>query len=518
MTTTSSKSDRPRVLMVVLNAFRHDTRVEKQAKALLDSGCAVDVLALRLAELPAVEHRDGMRIIRVDPRRGVLRALVIVLLRGHRWPRAVLSVWMRRPEVVPGAAGETPGAWSGRGIVAWIRPLLLLIGGLLILARRATVRTGRWIVAWMPWVAVLLGRSRRLARRTVRTFRRRVQKLLGRSRRLARRTVRTFWRRVQKWLPQGIRSVAQDDLMIGLAKTLDPDLLIAHDANALLVAIWMRRFAGVPFVYDSHEIFLERNISGHAEGLERLIWKGIERTGVREAEACYSVSDAVCERLQSRYGRPFRLLPNSQAFEGVPAPTGCLRDAIGTDGKGVALYTGRISRGRGLQLMLEAAAMSPDIHWVVMGPGREGPYADELEDEAARRGLGNFHVLPPVPSASVGLWLADADVAVVPSDSSSASYALGLGNKSFHALAAGLPQVMSDQPGKRAFAEETGAALLFNVGDAADLSRQVERIIGDADLRRTLIEAAVAAARRHDWNRHARDYAASMLEIATVAP
>ncbi|MDQ6750832.1 MAG: glycosyltransferase family 4 protein [Actinomycetota bacterium] len=60
---------RGRVCMFLHNAFTHDTRVLKEAKTLSDAGYEVRVLAVRDAESPDVERRDGFMVVRIasDP-------------------------------------------------------------------------------------------------------------------------------------------------------------------------------------------------------------------------------------------------------------------------------------------------------------------------------------------------------------------------------------------------------------------------------------------------------------------
>ena len=98
------------------------------------------------------------------------------------------------------------------------------------------------------------------------------------------------------------------------------------------------------------------------------------------------------------------------------------------------------------------------------------------------------------------------------------SYQFGLGNKSFHALAAGLPQVLSDQPGKRRFAEETGAAIVFKPNDPDSLIQAVGRIVDDPEFRGRLRAAALEAGRRFDWRLVGRRYRDGCLEVMGCKP
>ena len=237
------------------------------------------------------------------------------------------------------------------------------------------------------------------------------------------------------------------------------------------------------------------------------MWRVIERDGVAEASHRYSVSAPICKRLSERYRVPFEDLPNVQALVEDVRSDGRLRRAIGAEqAEPVAIYVGRVTGGRGLELVVPAASKRQDIHWVIMGPPADGPYGASIVHDATSAGVRNVHVLAPVPSAEVGVWLKEATVAFVPTTSTTASYQLGLGNKSFHALSVGLPQVLSDQPGKRAFAQDTGAAVTFEPGSDAALAETVGRLVDDSETHARLSEAATVSARRYDWRVLGADY------------
>lgn len=511
-----------RVVMLVQNAFEHDTRVEKQAEALAEAGCIVFVVALRLRGLPMMETRDGYRVLRVDPQgrwwAGVAWRLSMLHRRSITLVARVLGI--ARPSApAPVSVGSRPGSSIASRIPAGLRSRSSAGGGrgrarLRRRRRRRPVaasgggdarhRSSLMVTIWSGLV--------RLGRRLPRVLRTPLAQAAGRVRGLIRRLMRlrmsgstaTTWLRRNRLakgiLPPGIRSLARLVPMTRYAIAVGPDLVVAHDANTLASAVCLQRLLGVPFIYDSHELFLERNLPSSAEGAERWLWKPIEADGVARSAHRYSVSRPVCDRLSKMYGCSFDALPNAQAAGHATSGSGELRSTIAADSAGVAIYLGRVTRGRGLETMVEAADIRSDIHWVIMGPASDGPYGASLSSEAKDRGLANLHVLPPVSRSEVGGWLAEATVAVVPSDSPSASYELGVGNKSFHALAAGVPQVMTDQPGKRAFAEETGAAILYPPGDAERLAECVGRLVDSPSEREALSRSALVAARRYDWD------------------
>ena len=69
--------------MFLAHPLRHDTRVEKEAAALVDAGHDVRIVATAFPGLPAREDRGGATVVRVDD-----DPLPARLLRSRLRPRA----------------------------------------------------------------------------------------------------------------------------------------------------------------------------------------------------------------------------------------------------------------------------------------------------------------------------------------------------------------------------------------------------------------------------------------------
>jgi len=70
------------IAMLVINPFTHDTRVQKEAKALAHAGYDVTVYALHKPGLPTTETRDGYHIVRIA-------------IRPHQWRINALRLLLR---------------------------------------------------------------------------------------------------------------------------------------------------------------------------------------------------------------------------------------------------------------------------------------------------------------------------------------------------------------------------------------------------------------------------------------
>src|SRR6266850_638051 len=70
----------PRIVMLVANHFRHDTRVYKEARSLIEWGCEVHVLAMAAPDLPMREIQDGIHVQRLPHPRGMFAAICCALI------------------------------------------------------------------------------------------------------------------------------------------------------------------------------------------------------------------------------------------------------------------------------------------------------------------------------------------------------------------------------------------------------------------------------------------------------
>ncbi len=71
-----------RIVMLVRNAYTHDTRVEKEARTLIEAGFEVTVVADAAPGLPERETRDGSSVIRVPRTAAAIPGLRFLL---HEW-------------------------------------------------------------------------------------------------------------------------------------------------------------------------------------------------------------------------------------------------------------------------------------------------------------------------------------------------------------------------------------------------------------------------------------------------
>ncbi len=131
-----------------------------------------------------------------------------------------------------------------------------------------------------------------------------------------------------------------------------------------------------------------------------------------------------------------------------------------------------------------------DVHFLVIGFPGEHHY----EERMRREGLGNYFTFAgKIRYEDIGSFLSLADAAISPKVSKTES-----NSKLYHFMAQGIPSIVYDLPVNRRILGDSG--IYVNPGNIAGLSREAERILGDADKRKELSLKLKERARTfNDW-------------------
>ncbi len=262
---------------------------------------------------------------------------------------------------------------------------------------------------------------------------------------------------------------------------LRADAYHAHDLDTLEAARLCARLTGARLIYDSHELWIDwqGNKCGAPEWrLER--WRAIETRGARAADRVITVSDALADELVRLYDieRPL-VLRNCAPLRPLTRSTRLRALIGGAATRPIVLYQGGFSTGRGLDGLVTAAELLPEVDVVLIGAA--SPYRDALARRAEGSPHRNVHVLPRVSLDALWELTVGADLGVVLTEPVCLSYEMSLSNKVFEYMVAGLPILGSTIASHRALADETGALLLADAADPADLAAKVRALAGDPE-------------------------------------
>ncbi len=163
-----------------------------------------------------------------------------------------------------------------------------------------------------------------------------------------------------------------------------------------------------------------------------------------------------------------------------------LRARLGLPEEGIAIFTGRLIRGKGLRVLLEAwadvRAHLPGAHLLLAG---SGPERAHLETLTASLGIqDDVSFLGECPHGQIQEYLQASDVFVMP------SRAEGISNATLEAMATGLAVAATRISGITDLVTEGENGLLFDVDDKAQLRDLLVQLLRDDDYRRQLGHAA----------------------------
>ncbi len=514
---------RPRIVMLLANDFTHDTRVFKQARSLIEWGCEVHVVATAKAHLPAEEVHREIMVHRVPINARSFRDVLFAV--GLWWSRTMLRRTVCRADAQPSrivVEHTAPVLDTGS-----MRPAGISSNGVVSADSKAGPTQHEPLPAplnrSLPARAYRRGKVYwRRIRKSVSIFMRRVMSIPGRiydvvvlgvarivrrgsvaSYRQSARPIRTLAQRSRSLFPPAVRLLALNHRHAAEAIRLRPDIIVAHDLNTLFGAMIVRRVTKTPVVYDSHELYLERNIGDKSRFMDKLFWWPVERAFIGKCSAVMTVADGICDHLQEQYGIPRpTLVRNVQPYE-PPAPhTRVLSDELGIDReRAIVLYPGAITINRGLEQLIDSAVHLHGAAYVIMGYAGNPAYLETLKQRARDNGQLGATVFfrDAVPIDDVVRYAVSADAGIVPTQNVCLSYQFESSNKIFHCLMGGVPLAMSDHIEKRRISEQFGVGVLFDETDPRAIAEAVHQLFADRSQYEHMQRNCVRAARELNW-------------------
>lgn len=270
-----------------------------------------------------------------------------------------------------------------------------------------------------------------------------------------------------------------------------PDVLVVQcfGPNGVYAQRLHRR-SGLPLVVVSHGETLGDDDAAFAQSA---LLRSSLRAALASASAVVAPSKYVLADLRDRFGAgEGTVIPN-----GV-APLPALDTVTRRDDLVVAV--GRLGRMKGFDLLIDAfaAADLDGVDLEIVGDGAERAALQGRIDDA---GLGErVRLRGALDAAGVAERMAAATVVVVPSRSES------FGIVALEAWRGGAPLVMTTRGGASEFIHDGQDGILVDPEDTAALAAALQRVFGDAALRRSLAARGAERVTAFSWPSVARLY------------
>lgn len=450
-----------RVVMLVNNDWRIDSRVMREAATLAGAGHEVHVVSRNGAQAGA-EPVGAVTVHNVPSAssRGRLDRIA-ALLRSH---------WQ-----VVGAARELPGG-------SWIWWRALASSALSVLALLFALPL---LPALLP-LGVLMLWARAFYRRQ--SVRERLDRPgLGpgwRVVRAGRSLYRFFVLAAGRLFPEHIRYLNEFGLDAErLVLDLHPTVVHAHDLVTLSTGFGVARKTGSLLVYDAHELETHTNYWSLAKATHR--WIAIyENALIRHATTVVTVCDSIADWLGEHYGvrRPVVVLnsPDLKPRDHAAPAARSLRASLGLGaGTPLAVYVGAVSIDRGLVECVKAAALVKGLHFAFVGP-RYSVTEAEIRATADSLGIADrIHLVDPVPSREVSSFVACADCSVIAIQNVCLSYYYCFPNKLLESVMSGLPVAAARLVELERFLGRFPVGVTMDETDPASIASAIDLILAD---------------------------------------
>jgi glycosyltransferase involved in cell wall biosynthesis len=466
-----------RVVMLVQNDWKHDSRVVREAECLAHGGHVVDVICRRVIDKSVIEQQNGVtyHCIPHEPRKRVVR--LPALLRLHFRVMLLETDGMGRIPETQGslATWATVIALAGIGglFVLLLSPLLASF----MIARVVVRQVRRWLLVTRAWTKERFGPSSR-AHVTFEAF----YAFVLSTGRLVRRPARPVFSCVS-YVTQPF-SYLNDSAWacMVLILRLRPEVIHAHDLVTLSGAALAARSIGCRFVYDAHE--LERHTNYWSLNRWTRYWIArYETVLARRATAVITVCDSIADWLAAEYGIRRPLVVLNAPTGAPPASSGvevgqCIRGKLGlADSTPLVAYVGSVTIDRGLDLCVRALAYLSDVHFAAVGARYNVTEAEMIRAAIESGVLNRLHFVDPVPSNQVMAFMRGADCSVMAIQNVCLSYYFCFPNKLLESVFAGLPVAVANLPEMRAFVEKHGLGVIMDETNPRSIAEAIGTLL-----------------------------------------
>jgi glycosyltransferase involved in cell wall biosynthesis len=286
-----------------------------------------------------------------------------------------------------------------------------------------------------------------------------------------------------------------------------PDLLYKRHARNDVAALLAARHAGVPSVLEVNCLFTGEGYREFEPMTLEPVAAALERWALGLARVRLAVSSPLARAIERFSGKTAIVMPNGanpRRFDPAAAHPERVRERHGLASGFVVGWSGVLRDWHGLDLLLEALARVPEATLLVVG---DGPARPDFEARAAAMNLARRVVVTGrIPHADMPDYVAAMDVAVVAHDRTGVASPMKL----LEYMAMARPVVAPRLENIADVVEDGREGMLFDAGDAAQLTDALQRLSADAALRRALGAAGRATIEtRRNW----RDNAGRVLEL-----
>jgi glycosyltransferase involved in cell wall biosynthesis len=243
-----------------------------------------------------------------------------------------------------------------------------------------------------------------------------------------------------------------------------PDSIHCMNVYTLHIGYLAGKLLGVPYVYDSHDLFIGQGHMVSRPALVRRVSMMYEKFFAKRAAVVIQDTKSRGRCFQKLYGIETAVVMN-KALSAGPGEVlhRCEHPALRTDKKKL-VYVGFVMPGRGIEALVEATLPLRDVQVFLLG-NPSGPAGQALLDKYKEY----VAWIPAVPPGQVTAALKAFDLGVSLVENCCLSYYYSCPTKVWELIVAGVPQVASDFPEIRKLIVHNPVGPVGAVVDPADV-------------------------------------------------
>jgi glycosyltransferase involved in cell wall biosynthesis len=496
------KVKRMKILIIVFNTFQKDNRVERQAKELTSLGYDVSILALHAPEFPYLEERDNFKIFRFPTRiaREAETISKITSLPSTKedqillLPESPLKI-SRNDKNLSNTDRQLELNESLKFLAKYKRKILTLWS---LKGRPLTII----IILFTPIRKLLGWMKRKLIKSRLQSH-----KSSNSNKKVKKNLIINPISYLLAQLDYLSRKKNYYDLAalsLAAAKNLKPDFVLANDFNGMLAAEMIFDHANIPFAYDAHELWTERNRPLDLTSKSERMWeRKVESRAMKKSSfnftVCQSIADYLASLYQIKTPTVIRNTPNlhsvhkSQEFN-LKNVLGLPQDSF------LAIYVGKITYNRGIEDIINALEFTnEDVYFVTMGHF-DSSYQIVFNQIVKEKKLQHrVFCHPSVSGEHIPDYVSSADISLTTGRQICLSYYFGLPNKLFESLQAHIPLIAPNSPEFERVINEFECGLIYTDQNYVELAGKINLLHQDVHLRKKLAEGSKRASQALNW-------------------
>ncbi len=274
----------------------------------------------------------------------------------------------------------------------------------------------------------------------------------------------------------------------------DIKMINIHAIALLPFGIFLKYLFKVKLVYDTHELETETNGS---RGLRKKLVKFMEKRLIKKCDIVFVVSENIADWYKDEYDiqRPVVVKNALRLIDSKK--TNHFRENLGIkDESIIVLYQGGLSKGRGVDLLLEAFKKREDDKVVIVFMGY-GQLEEEIKNASKEKNNIFFH--PAVDPDIVLEYTSSADIGISFIENTCLSYYYCLPNKLFEYAMAGLPVIVSNMKEMRELVEKYDMGIVVTDDKIESMNNAIDKIV-QSDIKQ-MKQNARRCAEENSWEK-----------------